>query len=137
MGVCLNLKYVKDFGGGKYQFLKPYPPSLRAALGQQLKITHKVLNKDQASKGLAEHIAAKYPTAVAGFALAGITAQDASLLDALTNPTTTPPEPTLRDAVAFCLMEQVGDHAKPPLLEMSVHGGRTDLLDDVDLCAPQ
>jgi hypothetical protein len=42
MGVCLHLKYVKDLGGGKYQFRKPYPPSLRAGLGQQLKITHTV-----------------------------------------------------------------------------------------------
>jgi integrase len=167
MGVCLNLKYVKDLGGGKYQFRKPYPPSLRAALGQQLKVTHTVrsdaellrwwsalvaqwdktvaaqrrldaapegtklemwrdsamraaqlldgvqgLDDDQAREVLAEHIAAKYPTDVEGVGPVGITAQDASLLAALTKPTTTPPEPTLRDALALYLKEQVGEDAK-------------------------
>lgn len=36
MGICVKVKNVKDLGGGKYKFRKPYPPSLRADLGQQL-----------------------------------------------------------------------------------------------------
>lgn len=39
MGICVELKYVKNLGGGKYQFRKPYPPSLQADLGQQLRET--------------------------------------------------------------------------------------------------
>ena len=36
MGIRVSVKNVKDLGGGKYQFRKPYPPALRADLGQQL-----------------------------------------------------------------------------------------------------
>ena len=39
MGVSLKLKNVKNKGGGKYEFRKPYPPSLQAALGTQLRET--------------------------------------------------------------------------------------------------
>lgn len=37
MGICVKLNNLKDLGGGKYEFRKPYPPSLRADLGQQLR----------------------------------------------------------------------------------------------------
>lgn len=37
MGICVELKNLKHLGGGKYEFRKPYPPSLRADLGQQLR----------------------------------------------------------------------------------------------------
>lgn len=39
MGVNLSLKNVKAKGGGKYEFRKPFPPSLQAALGTQLRET--------------------------------------------------------------------------------------------------
>jgi hypothetical protein len=39
MGISVELKYVKNLGGGKYRFRKPYPPSLQADLGQQLRET--------------------------------------------------------------------------------------------------
>jgi hypothetical protein len=39
MGICVELDHVKNLGGGKYQFREPYPPSLEADLGQQLRET--------------------------------------------------------------------------------------------------
>lgn len=45
MGVSVKLKNVTDIGEGKYQFRKPYPPSLRASLGTQLRVTETCLTE--------------------------------------------------------------------------------------------
>lgn len=45
MGVSVKLKNVKDKGAGKYEFRKPYPPSLRASLGMQLRETETCLTE--------------------------------------------------------------------------------------------
>lgn len=164
MGICVKVKNVKDLGGGKYQFRKPYPPSLRADLGQQLMetafcrsenellrwrsslidrwekmvVAQRALNtanaetprerraaglaraealiagvkgveEDAARDLVAEAILARYPEDPEDGLPLGVSPEDTATVNALRDPDSPAPEPTLRDAMKEYIKERIGD----------------------------